>query len=187
MALLSDQTIAILAGDGVLQTELVRPREALEKASVKVEVVSLRGNEVTAWVNEAWSIRVKIDKHVQAVNIDDYDGLLLPGGRHVENIYQNQAVANLIKQFFGSGKLIGAIGHGVQFLAGAHVTEGRMIASAPELKPAIEESGGIWKDINVVTDNGVITCDSGKNIDAFNTIFIDELRKGIRQRTETII
>lgn len=112
MPLLSDQTIAIFAADGVYQMELVRPREALEKASVKAEVVSLRGNEVTAWVNEAWSIRVKIDRHVQAINVDDYDGLLLPGGRHVEKLYQNPAIANLIKQFFASGKLIGAIGIG---------------------------------------------------------------------------
>jgi len=187
MPLLSDQTIAIFAADGVYQMELVRPREALEKASVKAEVVSLRGNEVTAWVNEAWSIRVKIDRHVQAINVDDYDGLLLPGGRHVEKLYQNPAIANLIKQFFASGKLIGAIGRGVQLLTGAQVTEGRMIASASDLKSSVEESGGIWKKNNVMTDNGVITCDSNENIEAFNTIFIDELRKGIRQRTETII
>ncbi len=37
-------------------------------------------DEVKAWDEDNWGIRVKVDKALHDANPDDYDGLVLPGG-----------------------------------------------------------------------------------------------------------
>ena len=79
---LNGRRVAILAADGVERVELEQPRQALEDAGARTDVVSIKSGEILARnqdLEDAGTFAV--DRLVGAASIDDYDALLLPGGR----------------------------------------------------------------------------------------------------------
>ena len=73
--------VMILATDGFEQSELMKPKANLEKASIETEVVSLEEGSIRGWDEKNWGESVAVDKTVDAIeNCDGYDALLLPGG-----------------------------------------------------------------------------------------------------------
>ncbi len=78
---LNGRRVAILATDGVERVELEKPRQALEDAGARTDVVSIKSGEILARnqdLEDAGTFGV--DRLVGAASIDDYDALLLPGG-----------------------------------------------------------------------------------------------------------
>ena len=73
--------IAILATDGVERVELDEPRRAVLDAGATVDLLSVHDGEIAARnhdVEDAGTIAV--DRLVGEVSVDDYAGLILPGG-----------------------------------------------------------------------------------------------------------
>jgi protease I len=173
---------------GVNQNELTGPREALERAGVKVITVSTRKTEVKAWQGEDWGIRIKVDKNLSAVNTRTFDALLIPGGiLHADSLREAEAALALITEMYAAGKVIAAVGHGIQPLINTRIIEGRTVASCSSLKTDLILAGALWSDEEVVADNGLVTCKCEDDIELFNKIFLEELQQGVHQRTETII
>jgi protease I len=188
MTLLSDLKVAVLVEHGVDQAELGRSREVLEKAGITVEVVSPHIGEVKAWDDSAWGIRVKVDQHIADVDADNYDGLLLPGGIfHTDELRINPFAVDFVKHFFAAGKPVAAIGHAVHILINANIIEGRQVTSSPSIRCDLIGAGALWVDQDVVSDNGLITSRYPQDIEAFTKKFLEELREGVHQSTETII
>ena len=186
--LLSDLKILILAEHGVSQTDLGSPREKLERAGVNVVVASAHLPEVKAWSQDNWGNRIKVDRNITSIAAEKYHGLLIPGGvLHADSLRSSESAIALVKQFSSSGKVIGAIGHGIQLLINAEVISGRQVAGSPSLRADVLSAGGIWEDKSVVTDNGLVTCRCEDDVEKFNDEFLNELRQGVNQRTETII
>jgi protease I len=188
MTLLSDLKVAILTEHGFEQSELVSPREALEKAGVKVEIISPQRDEVKAWNEGEWGTRVKVDKHLSEATPDDYDGLLLPGGvMNPDKLRVNTSAIEFVRSFFASGKPIAAICHGPQIFIEAGIAQGRVLTSYPSIKTDLINAGAMWVDLEVAVDNGLITSRSPKDLEAFNKKILEELHEGVHQRAETII
>ena len=186
--LLSDLRILILAEHGVNQAELGSTREKLERAGVKVVVASAQMPEVKAWARGTWGNRIKVDRKISEITADKYQGLLIPGGPlHADKLRGNDSATALVRQFFASGKTIGAVGHGVQVMISAGVLQGRQVTASESLKADIISAGGIWEDDTVIVDNGLVTCRCEDDVERFKDAFLEELRHGINQRTETII
>jgi protease I len=80
MADISDKRIAILATDGFEQAELTVPKQRLEKAGAKVDIISLKTGEIWGWDHDDWGEPIEVDRTIDAVNIDEYDALVIPGG-----------------------------------------------------------------------------------------------------------
>lgn len=188
MTLLSDLKVAILTEHGFEQSELVSPREAMEKAGITVEVISPEHDEVKAWNEGDWGIRVRVDKHLSEANPDDYDGLVLPGGViNPDKLRMNSEAVEFVRRFFATGKPVAAICHGPQTLINAGVVQGKEMTSYPSIKADLINAGAQWIDKDVVVDNGLVTSRSPKDLEAFNKKLLEELREGVHQRTETII
>ena len=78
---LNGRRIAILAADGVERVELERPRQALEDAGARTDVVSITSGEIQARDHDLEDAGTfAVDRLVGAASVDDYDALLLPGG-----------------------------------------------------------------------------------------------------------
>ena len=188
LMLISDLTIVVLAEHGVNQSDLGSPREKLEKAGIKVLVASKQFPEVKAWNLNDWGNRIKVDRKITDVAVENFQGLLIPGGRfHADRLRTDETAMALIKQFFASGKVIGSIGHGVQVLISAGIIGGRQVTASPSLRIDVSSAGAIWEDSDVAVDNGLVTCRCDENVEKFNEVFLQELRQGVSQRTETII
>jgi protease I len=73
--------VAIVVTDGFEQDELVKPKEALEKAGAKTEIISPQPKKVKGWKFTDWGQEFKVDRELKNANPDEYDALLLRGGQ----------------------------------------------------------------------------------------------------------
>ena len=72
--------VAVLVDDGFEQSELLKPREALDAAGATTRVVSPKDDRVRGWNHAEWGEQVKVDVPLEQARADDYGALLLPGG-----------------------------------------------------------------------------------------------------------
>ena len=101
--------------------------------------------------------RVKPDKAFSEVDPDEYDGLVLPGGRGPERIRVYEEVRRIVKRFFEKGKPVAAICHGPQVLISARVLRGRRATSYWTIRDDVENAGAVWLDQPVVVDGNLVT------------------------------
>ncbi|MGC4009133.1 MAG: DJ-1/PfpI family protein [Pseudomonas sp.] len=83
------------------------------------------------------------------VRAEDYDALLIPGGRAPEYLRLNAKVIELVKAFDVAKKPIAAVCHGAQLLAAAGVLKGRACSAYPACGPEVTLAGGEYVDIPV--------------------------------------
>ena len=113
-----------------------------------------------------------------AVSADDYDALVIPGGRAPEYLRLNPKVIELVRAFHEQGKPIAAICHGVQILAAADIVRGRAVSCYPACSPELEAAGGKYADIPIDaahTDGNLITAPAWPAHPAWMAQFLEAL------------
>ena len=88
-----------------------------------------------------------------AVNPEDFDALVIPGGRAPEYLRLNPRVIEIVRHFAGADKPIASICHGQQVLAAAGVLEGRACTAYPAVRPDVENAGATWCEVNATFSN----------------------------------
>jgi protease I len=94
------------------------------------------------------------------IRVEDYDALVIPGGRAPEYLRLNPKVLEIVRHFFTANKPVAAVCHGAQLLAAAGVLKGRTCSAYPACQPEVELAGGIYANIAIdaaVTDGNLIT------------------------------
>ncbi|MCX5590713.1 DJ-1/PfpI family protein [Alcaligenes endophyticus] len=94
------------------------------------------------------------------VRAEDYDALVIPGGRGPEYLRLDAKVIAMVRHFFEANKPVAAVCHGAQLLAAAGVLEGRECSAYPACRPDVELAGGRYADIQVdqaITDGNLVT------------------------------
>jgi protease I len=168
--------VAILTENGFEQSELVNPKETLERAGCTVEIISPQREGVKGWDHDHWGIELSVDRHITEVTADDYDALILPGGvLNPDKLRTDIDSVEFIKDFFNSGKVIAAICHGPQTLIEAKIVDGRRMTSYPSIKKDLVNAGASWSDEEVVDDRGLITSRRPADLPAFNQKIIEAL------------
>ncbi len=176
---LSGKTIAILATDGFEQSELIKPKQALEQAGAKTQVVSPTENKIKGWDKKDWGDEVRVDVALKSADPANYDALLIPGGvMNPDQLRMIPEAVNFVKRFIDEGKPVAAICHGPWMLVEAGAVRGRTVTSWPSLKTDIRNAGGTWVDQEVVLSNGVVTSRKPDDIPAFNREMIELFSKG---------
>src|SRR5438309_9148032 len=176
---LAGKKVAILAADMFERVELEEPRKALEKAGAKAEIVSIHDGEIQGFDHFEPRNKVKVDKTVEEVSVDDYDALFIPGGvGNPDQLRGDENAVNFVRGFAESGKPIAAICHGPWVLVEAGVVRGKKVTSWPTLQTDIRNAGGEWVDEEVVVDEGLVTSRKPDDIPAFNKKMIEEFCEG---------
>ncbi|MBT33662.1 DJ-1/PfpI family protein [Chondrinema litorale] len=83
------------------------------------------------------------------VNVKDYDGLVIAGGRAPEYLRLNPTVIEMVKHFFSANKPVAAVCHGIQILTAANVVKGRKLTAYPAVGPEVTIAGGEFQSIPV--------------------------------------
>ena len=180
---LDSARVAILALDGVEQSELLEPRDALKAAGCDVKVVSLKSGNIKGWQDGDWGVNIRVDATLGDVTSDDFDVLVLPGGTiKGDKIRQENAAVNFAREFVDSGKVVGAICHGVQLLIEAGAVEGRKITGASAIRTDIINAGAQWQNQAAVTDKGIVTSRQPQDIPCFVNKLKEEISEGRHSR-----
>ena len=153
--------ILMLVGDYAEDYETMVPFQALQMVGHTVHAVcpgKSAGQTVRTAIHDFEGDQTYSEKpgHNFALNFDfakvraeDYDALLIPGGRAPEYLRLNARVLELVKAFDQAGKPIAAVCHGAQLLAAAGVLEGRECSAYPACGPEVKLAGGQYVDIPV--------------------------------------
>lgn len=185
---LSGKRVAILATDGVEQSELVKPRAALEDAGASTTVISPKSGSIKSWSDGNWSDDIPVDLLLEQARADDFDSLMLPGGvRNPDRLRMDKRAVDFVRAFFDAGKPVAAICHAPWMLVEAGVVRGRTLTSFPSLQTDIRNAGGDWVDRDVVVDEGLVTSRKPDDLPAFNRKMLEEFAEGVHagQRAST--
>ncbi len=165
--------VAILATDGFEQSELQKPRDALDQAGAKTLVVAPKSGEIKGWEMKDWGTPVTVDATLDQADPADFDALLLPGGViNPDKLRIEPKATAFIKAFADAGKPIAAICHGPWTLINAGAVQGRRMTSWPSLQADLKNAGADWVDQEVVTDGNLVTSRKPDDIPAFNDAMI---------------
>lgn len=97
-----------------------------------------------------------INADFDEINADEYDGLVIPGGRAPEYIRLNEQVLDIVRSFAKGNKPIASICHGQQVLAAAGVLEGKRCTAYPAVKPDVISAGATWGEVNETFSNAYV-------------------------------
>jgi protease I len=177
---LNGRRVAILATDGVELVEVTRPREAVESAGARADLVSLSSGEIQSMngdINPA--DKVAVDQVVADVSADDYDALILPGGTvNPDTLRADADAVSFVQAFFHQGKPVGAICHGPWTLVEADVVKGRTLTSVPNIRTDLRNAGATVVDEEVVCDEALVTSRNPDDLDAFCAKIVEEFAEG---------
>ena len=153
--------ILVIVGDYVEDYEVMVPFQALLMVGHTVHAVcpgKKAGEFVRTAIHDFEGDQTYSEKrgHNFALNAtfseikpQDYDALVIPGGRAPEYIRLNADVLKAVRHFADSGKPIAAVCHGAQVLAAAGVLAGKSCTSYPAVGPDVRSAGGTWVDVGL--------------------------------------
>jgi protease I len=153
--------LLMIVGDYVEDYEVMVPFQALQMVGHTVHVVcpeKTRGESVKTAIHDFEGAQTYSEKpgHNFTLNAtfdevrpEDYDALVVPGGRAPEYLRLNDRVLEIVRHFHVEGKPIAAICHGLQLLAAADALRGRACTAYPACGPEVRAAGGRWQAIDV--------------------------------------
>jgi protease I len=156
---MSDKKILLLAGDYTEDYETMVPFQALSMLGYVVHAVcpdKRAGETVRTAIHDFEGDQTYSEKpgHNFALNwdfdqvkVEDYVGLVIPGGRAPEYLRLNEQVVEIVRAFDAAGKPIASVCHGAQLLAAAGVLKGRECSAYPACGPDVRLAGGTFIDI----------------------------------------
>ncbi|CAM3294636.1 Protease I [Williamsia muralis] len=174
---LHGRRVAILAADGVERVELEQPREALDRAGARTEVLSVGEGEIQARDNDLDPAGTfSVDGLVAEASVADYDALVLPGGTvNPDKLRVDQDSVAFVRDFVESGKPVAAICHGPWTLIEAGVVTGRTLTSFPSIRTDLRNAGADVVDQDVVVDKNLITSRSPDDLSAFCDAIVSQI------------
>lgn len=158
---MAQKKILMIVGDYVEDYEVMVPFQALlmvghqvhavcpdKKAgeSVKTAIHDFEGDQT---YSEKRGHNFALNATFDEIKAENYDALVIPGGRAPEYIRLNNRVLEMVRHFASAGKPIASVCHGAQVLAAAGVLEGRSCSAYPAVGPDVTRAGGKYMEIAV--------------------------------------
>jgi protease I len=176
----------LVANEGVEQVELTEPREAVEEAGARADLLAPEAGEVQAFNHLDKGERFEVDRVVGDADVGEYDGLVLPGGvANPDQLRTKEEAVEFVRAFFAAGKPLGVICHGPWTLIEADVVRGRTLTSWPSLQTDLRNAGAEWVDEEVHVDEGLVTSRKPDDIPAFNSKIVEEFAEGVHAERGT--
>jgi intracellular protease, PfpI family len=144
----------LVAPEGVEQVELTEPWKAVQQAGGQPVLISSGdARTVQAFHHLDKGDTFPVDLPVSRAGVEDYDGLVLPGGvANSDQLRTDPEAVAFAKGFVRTGKPVAVICHGPWTLLEADVVRGRTITSWPSLRTDLINAGAHWVDREVVLD-----------------------------------
>ena len=156
--------ILFITGDFAEDYETMVPFQMLEMVGYEVHAVcpdKKKGDTIKTAIHDFEGDQTYSEKpghhftltySFNEVDVNDYEGLVIAGGRAPEYLRLNPQLLEIVKQFFTTDKPVAAICHGIQILTAANVVRGRKLTCYPAVSPEVTLAGGEYQQVPV---NGV--------------------------------
>ena len=166
--------ILIMLDKGVEDVEFLYPFYRFQEEGYDVNVVASKANETYVGKH---GVPMTSNLSPDQVKIEDYDGLIIPGGRAPDYMRTNKALVNIVKEAFSKGKIVAAICHGPQMLIEADVLRGRKVTCWKSVATDVKNAGATFLDEPAVIDGNMVTSRSPADLPSFCKETIKLLQK----------
>ncbi|MCI0571483.1 MAG: DJ-1/PfpI family protein [Myxococcaceae bacterium] len=158
--------ILMLCGDYAEDYETMVPFQALQMVGHQVHAVCpdrKAGEKIRTAIHDFEGDQTYSEKrgHDFALNAtfkdvkpQDYDALVIVGGRAPEYLRLNERVLEMTRHFAQAKKPIACICHGAQVLTAADVVRGRRVSAYPAVAPEVRAAGGEF--VTIATNEAIV-------------------------------
>jgi deglycase len=169
---MAKKSILMIVGDYVEDYEVMVPFQALLMVGHTVHAVcpgKNSGDHVRTAIHDFEGDQTYSEKRghnfglnatFDQVKPEEYDALVLPGGRAPEYIRLNPRVIEIVHHFSKANKPIAAICHAAQILAAAGVLQGKKCSAYPAVGPDVTQAGGTFVNLamtEAIADGNLVT------------------------------
>lgn len=110
------------------------------------------------------------------VRADDYDCVLVPGGRSPELLVTHASAVALVREFTEKGKVVGSVDHGHLVLAAAGVLKGKRCASGVPMRAVSRLAGATGVESEgAVVDGKLVTAANWTDLTEFLAHLVEQL------------
>lgn len=164
--------LLFLTGDFTEDYETMVPFQMLEMVGYEVHAVcpdKKKGDTIKTAIHDFEGDQTYSEKpghnftlnySFDDVDVTNYSGLVIAGGRAPEYLRLNLKVIAFVHFFFANNLPVAAICHGIQILTAADVVRGRKLTAYPAVGPEVTLAGGIFQSIPVTgayVDGNLVT------------------------------
>ena len=159
--------ILMITGDAGEAQEIYYAKYRLEEEGWQVQIAAPEKRVFLSVVHdfepgfdtytEKPGYRVNADLGLDDVKPEEFQGLVLPGGRAPEYLRNRPKAVAIVRHFLEAGKPIAANCHGPLLVLAAGPVKGRTITCFPDLEPDIRAAGGEFVNREVVVDGPLVT------------------------------
>jgi protease I len=143
----------IISADGFEDTELLVPYYRLLEEGIETDIASI----MKGVIKGKHGYEAGATKKLADIVPDEYDILVLPGGRAPATVRKEQAALEIAKDFFRKNKPVAAICHGPQILISAGLLKGRHATCYRSVADELKASGALYEDKSVIVDGNLVT------------------------------
>ncbi len=166
------KNILMLVGDYVEDYEVMVPFQALQMVGHTVVAVcpekkvgdfvrtAIHDFEGDQTYSEKRGHNFTLNGDFLTVKPENFDALVIPGGRAPEYLRLNAGVLEMVRHFMEKEKPVAAICHGAQLLSAAGVLSGKKCSAYPAVAPEVAACGGTFMDIDLAgvhVDGNLVT------------------------------
>jgi protease I len=169
---MSRKSILMIVGDYVEDYEVMVPFQALQMVGHTVHAVcpgkksgeyvrtAIHDFEGDQTYSEKRGHNFTLNATFDQVKAEDYDALVIPGGRAPEYLRLNLRVIEIVHHFSKTNKPTAALCHGAQILATADVLQGKKCSAYPAVGPEVTQAGGTYVNLamtDAIADGNLVT------------------------------
>jgi protease I len=164
----------MISADNFEDTELLVPFYRLKEEGIHVDIASIKKDSIKG----VHGYEVIANKTLNKIIPDDYDILILPGGKAPGTIRKDKNALEIAKHFFQKNKPVAAICHGPQTLITAGLLRGRHATCYKSVAQEMRDAGALYEDKEVVVDGNLITSRQPSDL----PVFMKEIMKVLSKK-----
>jgi len=153
----------IISAENFEDSELLVPYYRLKEEGLHVDIASMKKGKIKG----KHGYEAEVNKTLREITPDDYNILILPGGKAPEAIRKEKEAIEIARHFFQKNKPVSAICHGPQTLISAGLLKGRHATCYKSVAQEMKDAGAIYEDKEVVVDGNLVTSRQPSDLPAF--------------------
>jgi protease I len=180
------QRVLLVAGDATESLDTWYPYHRLREEGIDVQIGAPTKKVLNSVVHDfepGWDTyvekpgyRIPADVAFADVDPEEYDAIILSGGRAPEYLRNDARLQEIVRHFVARRKPIAALCHGSLILAAVDAVRGRTVATYEALAPDVERAGGKFKNTEVAVDGNLVTSRTWMDLPFFMREFLKVLR-----------
>ncbi|MFW6111256.1 MAG: type 1 glutamine amidotransferase domain-containing protein [Thermoproteota archaeon] len=146
--------VLIMVDDGVEDVEFIYPYYRFQEAGYEVDILASEAKKIYTGKH---GVPFQSDLSPDEVGMEDYEALIIPGGRAPDRMRIDPKLVNIVKEAHNKDKVIAAVCHGPQMLIEADLLKGKKATCWKSVITDLKNAGAHHVDSSAVVDEKLVT------------------------------